>query len=249
MMEINIFQVNSDRDINGVAFMNLDQIADYQLPSVPDAEIYDNVYSGKVDCSSLDGIYNLFNADHPDDYHGHSLSVSDIIEVVSSDKIEKGFYYCDSIGFKKIPFESDRAKNRSDNDGLINVVLVEPGKLSRITKIDKSLASMQNIVGGMIEEYCPFDDDVAIICDDEGKMNGQKLNRAVYGENNQIIDIIAGPFIICAVPPDSEDFCGLSDEQAKKYAMRFKYPEQFFKVNDEIRAMRYKSAKNADHEL
>ena len=39
---------------------------------------------------------------------------------------------------------------------------------------------MQSLVEGDIEEYMPFEDEVAIICNDEGKMNGLPLNRAVY---------------------------------------------------------------------
>ena len=43
------------------------------------------------------------------------------------------------------------------------------------------------------EEYMPFDDDVAIICNEEGKMRGLPLNRAVYVQDNdkkEMVDII-----------------------------------------------------------
>lgn len=45
---------------------------------------------------------------------------------------------------------------------------------------------MQETVGGYIEEYMPFDDEVAIICNEEGKMNGAELNRAIYSEPENV---------------------------------------------------------------
>jgi hypothetical protein len=48
---------------------------------------------------------------------------------------------------------------------------------------------------GDIEEYMPYDDDVAIICNEEGKMRGLPLNRAVYMQDNdkkEMVDIICG---------------------------------------------------------
>lgn len=46
----------------------------------------------------------------------------------------------------------------------INVIYVEPGKEARTIEMKDELSEMQNLVGGLIEEYMPFEDDVAIIC-------------------------------------------------------------------------------------
>lgn len=62
----------------------------------------------------------------------------------------------------------------------ISVLFIEPGKYPKMIEIDNSLEAMQEVVGGDIEEYMPFSDDVAIVCNEEGKMNGAELNRAVY---------------------------------------------------------------------
>ena len=40
-------------------------------------------------------IFRIFNIDHPKDFRGHSLSVSDIVEVVDSNSVKSGFYFCD----------------------------------------------------------------------------------------------------------------------------------------------------------
>ena len=70
------------------------------------------------------------------------------------------------------------------NDSKIKVLLVEPEKYPKEIVIDDSLEAMQEVVGGDIEEYMPYDDDVAIICNEEGKMRGLPLNRAVYVQDN-----------------------------------------------------------------
>ena len=73
----------------------------------------------------------------------------------------------------------------------LKVIYVEPGKRASVIEIEDSLKAMQSLVGGMIEEYMPYEDDVAIICNDEGKMIGLPLNRAIEGEDGKIMDVIA----------------------------------------------------------
>ena len=68
----------------------------------------------------------------------------------------------------------------------IQVVLCEPGKASRITSIDNTLHAMQLAVGGGIQAIYRFDDPVAIICNEDGKVNGTELNRALREENGRI---------------------------------------------------------------
>ena len=122
------------------------------------------------------------------------------------------------------------------NDSKIKVLLVEPEKYPKEIVIDDSLEAMQEVVGGDIEEYMPFDDDVAIICNEEGKMRGLPL------------DIICGKFFICYAPPESESFQSLPDDMMKKYKEQFKYPERFSKeVGGNIVAEPFKP-KSKDYE-
>ena len=86
----------------------------------------------------------------------------------------------------------------------INVLLIEPGKYPKQIEIEDTLEAMQETVGGYIEEYMPFDDEVAIVCNEEGKMNGAELNRAIYSDDKEILDIIAGKFFIAYAPIESE---------------------------------------------
>ena len=93
---------------------------------------------------------------------------------------------------------------------------------------------MQATVGGPIEEYMPFDDDVAIVCNEEGKILGEDLNRAIYDNDGRILDIIAGKFFICYAPLESEKFLSLPDDMLKKYQEKFKYPERITLIDERI---------------
>lgn len=109
----------------------------------------------------------------------------------------------------------------------IVVLVVEPMKKPVLSVLDGSLESMQKLVGGLIEEIMPFEDEVAIICNEEGKINGAPLNRALFGENGEILDILAGTFFLCYAPAESENFLSLDNELIHKYAEMFDKPEQF----------------------
>ena len=98
---------------------------------------------------------------------------------------------------------------------------------------------MQQTVGGSIEAYYPFEEQVCIVCNDEGKINGLPLNRAIRDEDtNEIVDIIAGTFFICDCRKES--FGRLSEEQQKRYLEKYRLPERFFLTRDGIEAVSYK---------
>ena len=91
-----------------------------------------------------------------------------------------------------------------------------------------------------IEQFSNFDDDAVIVCNEEGKLKGLPLNRAIYGKDGKRIDIIAGDFLICRAPFDSDTYQSLTPEQLKKYELRFRYPEMFYRTFDGIRVIRQK---------
>ena len=69
------------------------------------------------------------------------------------------------------------------------------------------------------------------ICNEEGKMNGMSLNRAIKNENGMLMDIIAGPFFIAYAPIESEKFLSLPDNLEKKYMKKFEKPERFLRTD------------------
>lgn len=190
-MKIIIYQINSDRDVNNMLFMAHDRLEKFQGSSEVDPEIYDKIYEKEVACNTLEEVYQMFNLNHPQDFKGHSLSISDVVEVSESENVADGFYFCDSIGFKNITFDPQKCKVSDRINGHANkikVLLVEPNKYPKMVEIDDTLEAMQELVEGDIEEYMPYEDDVAIVCNEEGKMNGLALNRAIYTEP-EIIDM------------------------------------------------------------
>lgn len=100
----------------------------------------------------------------------------------------------------------------------MKILFVEPGKEAQPAEIQGDLKEMQAIVGGRIQALYPWEDPVALICNDEGKLLSLPLNRAL-----EDYDVIAGNFFICGVEGDG--FVSLSDPLMIKYQKKFRYPE------------------------
>ena len=108
----------------------------------------------------------------------------------------------------------------------MNVLWICPGKYPKQVSIDGSLQSMQDLVGGLIQAIYPFEDPVALVCNDEGKLNGLVPNRSLHDpETGKVYDIIFGNFFICGL--GEEDFDELSPSLMEKYRTLFYYPELF----------------------
>lgn len=160
---------------------------------------------------------------------------------IVTDDWYKGEHILDADNFTEVDFEAKEQVVEK-----IKVVLLEPGKVARVTKIDASLEGMQNVVGGLIEPVYCFQEPVCCIVNEEGKITGLDLNRGIYDEKKQLVDIIAGTAFICDC--SGENFGSLTDEQLKKYSKQFKYPEKFFKINDQIKGVPFNPNKNKEHE-
>lgn len=87
----------------------------------------------------------------------------------------------------------------------MKAVYKEPGKAARIVEIENSLQALQEAVGGYIETVTAFS-DAAILCNEEGGLQGMPYNCTVIG-----VDFV-GP--VLAVGVDGCEMCGLSDEAA-----------------------------------
>ena len=121
----------------------------------------------------------------------------------------------------------------------MQVVVVEPKKKPMVRDISPDLESMQKIVGGPIQAIYPFEEPVALICNEEGKLLNLPLNRALRDEEGTVYDIISGTFFLCAAPPDSDRFESLSDQQVKTYMEYFAVPEMFLNVGGDLFVLPY----------
>ena len=96
-----------------------------------------------------------------------------------------------------------------------------------VCEIEPTLRAMQEVVGGYIEALYPFEESVALVCNEEGKLIGLPLNRALRDEDGRIYDVVAGTFFLCAAPSDSDEFTSLSDAEITHYTDLFRYPELY----------------------
>ena len=70
------------------------------------------------------------------------------------------------------------------------------------------------------------------ICNDDGKLMGLPLNRALRDENGQMYDAVAGDFLVVGL--GEEDFASLIPEMAQKYEQLFHQPEAFLKLGNRL---------------
>lgn len=129
----------------------------------------------------------------------------------------------------------DRSSDSDNPGGSLTVLLVEPNAHPRVVEITTRLDDLQQAVGGDIQAIYPFDDNVSLIMNEEGKINGLPLNRALRDENHEVYDIIAGSFLVTGLTED--DFGSLSKEQISKYEDMFHQPETFIKMGRSIMAI------------
>ena len=96
----------------------------------------------------------------------------------------------------------------------MKVLVVEPGIIPYEKEIN-GLREMQAVVGGLITASYPFDEQVAIISNDDAISLHMPFNRSIEGGYGGIL----GPFFICGLIGDS--FCSLTPEQMQKYKKKY----------------------------
>ncbi len=106
-MKITLYQIIPELDNDHLMFRELQFIQTASGNRVP-AEIYEAVYQGELDIRTLEDAFYIFNMEHPDGYKGRSMSVSDVVEIFDSEAGYR-FYFCDTIGFKPIAFDREKA--------------------------------------------------------------------------------------------------------------------------------------------
>lgn len=95
------------------AFLGMEELRSlgYRSANAEDYRLmYDGVISrtsGQRDDEVLEHLFERFNLHHPGDFHGHSLSVSDVVELY--DETQRNWFYCDTFGFVPTDFCPERA--------------------------------------------------------------------------------------------------------------------------------------------
>ena len=122
-----IYQIKSGDETRDYRFEPYDRLQ--AMGRSVDRANYDLVYNAPLDSkTTLEDIYRTFNIDHPADFKGHSLSVSDVVVLHQGGKDTA--HYCDSFGFQQVPeflrenplrtAELSTEQNENMIDGIIN---------------------------------------------------------------------------------------------------------------------------------
>ena len=143
-----IYQLPSGEKYHGVRFESMDRLkADGVQLNKDDYElVYEGIVGEFRGNATLEALYTQFNTDHPEDFRGHSLSVSDVI-VISVDGKDTA-YFCDSFGFTEMPEffrEKELVQEKPDtakvSDLAVGDTILYEGKRREVESIsDKSIS-------------------------------------------------------------------------------------------------------------
>ena len=110
LKNVRIWQLKPETDVY-MKFISLDELI--KSFGAPTPEHYRIAYDGQLGTNDLEAIFERCNVNHPPGYNGHSLSMSDVVELYDSTGSE--YHYCDRFGFKQIAFEP---QGQTQNMGL-----------------------------------------------------------------------------------------------------------------------------------
>ena len=104
----------------------------------------------------------------------------------------------------------------------INILVIEPGKPPRPARVDHSLETLSQIVGGELAMGCFLPQRVMLVYNEDASRQGLPPNRY----NPFVKDCISGTFLLCGLS-DGEGFCSLSPAQQAEFQRYFANPGEF----------------------
>lgn len=128
-IKIKIYQINSDRDPLRLKFFGFEEMHNIfkskGYSEKINSEMYDEVYSGDVDCHKLESIYSKFNMESPPFHRGHSLSVSDVVQVIEAPELAGriSFYNGSKIYAERSYVDSKKYNNDIANAKIENMTI------------------------------------------------------------------------------------------------------------------------------
>lgn len=120
-----------------------------KIQGTPSPETYDTIYTGtlvpeKSSAATLERLYETFNLNHPGDFTGHSLSMSDIVALKQDGVVS--YHYCDTIGFKELPnfqqknYLKEAELPTEDDRGMIGGI-INNGKQPTVSELEQQAKS------------------------------------------------------------------------------------------------------------
>ena len=203
-----IFQLKNDDSTRELRFEGLRRLA--KMGAKVQRENYDLIYNAPLgDKDTLNSIYEKFNLYHPEDFRGHSLSVSDIV-VFHKDGVDTA-YYVDSFGFAEVPeFLLVKAMEKAISMESEQIAVAQ--HIGTWHPIEK-----QEIDGRLyfLLEHDTYGDEVAsVIVDEKGILYAQEVYD---GFSQDIVDLIRLEAAPLEVVPDPS----VSAQDMEKYGYSF----------------------------
>lgn len=140
-----------------------------------------------------------------------------------------------AVAYETAAPEMGGAETATTTKETMTVLLVEPEKYPRPVEIGTDLEDLQKTVGGYIEVTYPFDENVGLVMNEEGKLEGLPLNRALRDDEGQIYDVVAGSFLVVGLTEES--FGSLTPDQMQKFEQQFHQPEVFIHMGKGVMAL------------
>ena len=148
-----IYQLKHVEQTRDLRFAPLESITAAGM--VVDRDNYDLVYTGTLDGAGsanekLEALFETFNVNRPEDFNGHSLSVSDIVALKQAGAVS--YHYCDSVGFSEIPtfmkpenYLKNAEMAMEDDYGMIDGIINNGPKQTTVAELEQQAASGQPI--------------------------------------------------------------------------------------------------------
>ena len=118
----------------------------------------------------------------------------------------------------------------------VKVIVARPGEDAFVMEIIPDYKHLAALVGGHIEQTFPISDDVAVICDECGKLKGKLPNRLIFGTMSQKfidegknVDAFAGTIVIIGCRAEKEEYDSLTEAEIDLFMELYEKPQ--FKCN------------------
>ena len=127
---------------------------------------------------------------------------------------------------------------------MFDAIVIRPGKLAEKVQIEGTYEEIRGIIQDDLEYFYPFpNDDVFIICAENGKIDNRPFNRAIVDDYGNVVDLIAGDFLIVGFDDENYDtgIKSLSPDLMDRYYRKFKLPEMVVRTEQGIIIIRFEN--------
>lgn len=104
-----------------------------------------------------------------------------------------------------------------NEESLIKVLLVEPFDKPKMITIENNYQAISEIIYGDVDEYMPFEDDVALLCNADGKRLSLSASHTITDTETGKTDLIYGSFILVGSSKFDSEYHSLDDDLIDKY--------------------------------